>query len=50
MLYKTLLKTIWSYAIQIWGEAADFELDFLQMLHTINNVIQNDIRIASFKK
>lgn len=63
LLYKTIIKPIWTYGIQLWGSAADSNLEILQrfqnkVLREIvdapwympNSVVQSDTRIVSIKE
>lgn len=63
LLYKTIIKPIWTYGIQLWGSAAESNLEILQrfqnkVLRVIvnaprympNRMIQQDIPIPSIKE
>jgi hypothetical protein len=62
-LYKTILKPIWTYGIQLWGTASTFNIEILERfqskaLHMIvnapwyvpNMVIQRDLQIPTIKE
>lgn len=63
LLYKTILKPVWTYGIQLWGTAANSNIEILQrfqskMLRIIidapwfmtNEAIHNDLRIPTVKE
>jgi hypothetical protein len=62
LLYKAILKPIWTYGIQLWGTAANSNLEILQRFqnkvlrqivnapyYVSNLIIQNDLQIPSIK-
>lgn len=62
LLYKTIIKPIWTYGIQLWGTACNSNIEILQrfqskVLRTIvnapwyvpNAIIQRDLKIPSVK-
>lgn len=62
LLYKTIIKPIWTYGIQLWGTACNSNIEILQrfqskVLRNIvnapwyvpNTVIQSDLKITSVK-
>lgn len=63
LLYKVLLKPVWTYGIQLWGTASNSNIEILQRfqsktLRTIlnmpwyinNNMIHNDLQIKTIKE
>ena len=63
ILYKSILKPIWTYGIQLWGTASNSNIEILQrfqnkVLRTIvnapwyvlNYVLHNDLKILSVKE
>jgi hypothetical protein len=63
LLYKTILKPIWTYGIQLWGTASTSNIEILERfqskaLHIIvdaswyvpNNHIHRDLQISSVKE
>lgn len=63
LLYKSILKPVWTYGIQLWGTASNSNIEILQrfqskVLRTIvnapwfvpNEMIQKDLKIASVKE
>jgi hypothetical protein len=63
LIYKTILKPMWTYGIQLWGTASTFNIDILECfqskaLHMImdapwyvsNTVIRSDLQIPTVKE
>ena len=63
LIYKVILKPVWTYGIQLWGSASNSNIDILQTyqsktLRTIaqvpwyvsNDVIHNDLQISTVKE
>lgn len=63
LLYKTILKPIWTYGIQLWGTASNSNIEILQrfqskVLRNIvnapwyvpNSIIQNDLKMISVRE
>lgn len=63
LLYKTMLRPVWTYGIQLWGSTADSNIEIIQrfqnkIMRTIvnapwyvpNRVIQRDIPMPSVRK
>jgi hypothetical protein len=62
-LYKTILKPIWTYGIQIWGTASTFKIEILERFqskalrmivdaprYVPNTLIRRDLQIPSVKE
>ena len=62
LLYKSVLKPIWTYGIQLWGSAANFNIEILErfqskVLRTVvnapwfvtNEIIRKDLQILTVK-
>jgi hypothetical protein len=62
LLYKTILKPIWTYGIQLWGTASTPNIDILERFqskalriivdapwHIPNTLIRRDLHISSVK-
>ena len=62
MLYKTVLKPVWTYGVQFWGTSSDSNIEILRRYQSKtlrlitnapwfikNNAILNDLGIASIK-
>lgn len=63
LLYKTILKPVWTYGIQLWGTASNSNIDILQRFqnkvlraiadapyYVSNEVIQHDIPLETVKE
>lgn len=63
LIYKTILKPIWSYGIQLWGTASNSNLEILERFqsktlrvmtnapwYVPNNYIRNDLQIPTVKE
>jgi hypothetical protein len=63
LIYKSIIKPVWTYGIQLWGSAANSNINILQrfqskVLRTVsgapwyvpNEIIQRDLRMASVKE
>jgi hypothetical protein len=56
LIYKTILKPIWTYGIQLWGMASTSNIDILERfqskaLHIIvDTAIRRDLQIPTVKK
>lgn len=63
LLYKTILKPVWTYGIQLWGTAANSNIEILQrfqskVLRMIadvpwfvpNDIIQRDLQVRTIKE
>jgi hypothetical protein len=63
LLYKSILKPVWTYGIQLWGSAAKSNIDIIQRFqskilrcitgapwYVPNNVIQRDLHMVSVKE
>jgi len=63
LLYKAILKPIWSYGIQLWGTASNSNLDILQRFqskylriivdapwYVTNDIIQRDLNVATIRE
>jgi hypothetical protein len=61
LIYKTILKPIWTYGIQLWGTASNSNIEILERFHSKalrmivdapwyepNTVILRDLRIPTF--
>ena len=62
VLYKTILKPVWTYGVQLWGTSSDSNIEILRRYQSKtlrlitnapwfikNNAILNDLGIASIK-
>lgn len=62
LLYKTILKPIWTYGIQLWGTASNSNIEILQRFQSktlrsianapwfvTNNTLHNDFKIPTVK-
>lgn len=49
LMYKSLLRSIWAYTIQIWDGATSFQTSIIQNVHNIlpqsNNSLHKDLKI-----
>lgn len=63
LLYKSILKPVWTYGIQLWGTASNSNIEILQRFqnkviraivdapyYVSNKVIQHDIRMESIRE
>jgi hypothetical protein len=63
LIYKTILKPIWTYGIQLWGTASTSNIEILERLqskalrmtvdapwYVPNTVIRRDLQIPTFKE
>jgi hypothetical protein len=63
LIYKTILKPIWTYRIQLWGTATTSNIEILERVqskalrmivdapwYVPNTVIQRDLQIPTVKK
>jgi len=63
LIYKVILKPVWTYRIQLWGSASNSNLEILERFHSKvlriisdapwyvpNTIIKRDIQIATVKQ
>jgi hypothetical protein len=63
LIYKTILKPIWTYGIQLWGTASTSNIEVLERFqskalsmivdaswYVLNTVIRRDLQIPTVKK
>jgi hypothetical protein len=63
LLYKTILKPIWTYGIQLWGTASASNIEMLERFHSkalrmivdaswyvLNTLIRRNLQIPSVKE
>lgn len=63
LIYKTILKPIWTYGIQLWGTASNSNLEILQRFQNVvlramvnapwyvpNTIIEHDLRVTSVRQ
>ena len=63
MLYKAILKPVWSYGIQLWGTASNSNIEILQRFqsktlrflidapwYVTNETIHRDLKISTVKE
>jgi hypothetical protein len=61
-LYKTILKPVWTYGIQLWGTASTYNIEILERFqskalrmrvaapwYVLNTVIRRDLQIPTIK-
>ena len=62
-LYKTVIKPVWTYGIQLWGTASNFNIEILQRFqsktlrslinapwYVANKAIHRDLKIPTVKE
>ena len=65
MVYKAILKPVWTYGIQLWGTASNSNIEILQRfrsktlrslidapwyLHLTNETLHGDLKISTVKE